>query len=218
MKLIKTGELEIDLSGRIWRNKTRGGIKSGGSRLNQTKRRRAEQKTPVGYLTIRAMFNYKRIYASAHRVVWQYFHGNIPANMTINHKNGIKYDNRPENIEVVTMSENMKHAFKNNLRSQWGETNPHAKLSNKDVEIIRNEYATGNYTQKEIGIIFNVCHQTISGIVRGTKRQRENGETDNKDRRLFYNTPRDKITGRFISKKKAGRLLYGREWNQFPEG
>lgn len=45
-----------------------------------------------------------------HRLVWEVFNGKIPENMLINHKNGIKNDNRLENLELVTHQENMKKA------------------------------------------------------------------------------------------------------------
>ena len=51
----------------------------------------------------------------AHRLIWIHHHGLIPPNMVINHINGIKDDNRIENLELVSQKENMQHAFKTRL-------------------------------------------------------------------------------------------------------
>src|SRR5690349_6679065 len=47
-----------------------------------------------------------------HRAVWEACVGPIPPGLYINHINGIKTDNRLENLEVVTPSENLRHAFR----------------------------------------------------------------------------------------------------------
>lgn len=62
-------------------------------------------------------------YACVHRLVWEYVHGPIPRDMQINHINGIKHDNRIENLELVTASENTKHAYRMGLARADGEHN-----------------------------------------------------------------------------------------------
>lgn len=185
-EMVVLGEWEIDDVGRIWKMKN-------GSHA------RAERRTPQGYLQVRKMVNGIRLHAGAHRLVWRHFNGPIPAGMTINHLNGIKDDNRPENLELATYSENLKHAFRTGLKTQWGQSNPAAKLSNKDTEEIRALYAAGGITQAQLGNRFGVTFQTISDIVRGKRHQRQNGAiADYSERRMRVNAKRDN-KGRFIS-------------------
>ncbi len=58
-----------------------------------------------GYIMIG--FNKKR--ELAHRLIWKYHYGNIPDGMEIDHINGIRYDNRIENLRLVSKSENQKN-------------------------------------------------------------------------------------------------------------
>lgn len=46
-----------------------------------------------------------------HRLVCEAFIEDIPDGLTVNHKNGIKEDNRIENLEIMSYSENHLHAF-----------------------------------------------------------------------------------------------------------
>ena len=43
---------------------------------------------------------------AAHRVVWIYMVGSIPESMEIDHINGVRSDNRIENLRLVTKSQN----------------------------------------------------------------------------------------------------------------
>lgn len=159
----------------------------------------------------------KRINASAHRLVWHYFYGPIPDGMCLNHKNGIKGDNRPENLELTTYSENIKHAHRIGTANQDGERNHQAKLSNAEVEEIRISYFMGKIYQVDLATRYGVSFQTISKIVRGERRGTQKGPVDSSDHRLDY-MERDPKTGQFVTKKCSGHLLDGREWREFPKG
>lgn len=54
----------------------------------------------------------------AHRVVWEAMHGPIPAGLTINHVDGVKTNNRPDNLELATPSEQIAHAWRTGLRTE----------------------------------------------------------------------------------------------------
>ena len=47
---------------------------------------------------------------SEHRYVWTQAHGEIPKGMVIHHINGIKTDNRLENLKLVTHKENCRQS------------------------------------------------------------------------------------------------------------
>lgn len=69
-----------------------------------------------GYLHIRLYKDGKQFTFRAHRIVYSTFVGKIDAGLEINHKNGIKDDNRLCNLEACTHSENLLHAVKSGLQ------------------------------------------------------------------------------------------------------
>jgi hypothetical protein len=68
-----------------------------------------------GYLKCNLKNDGKRFDFRVHRLVAEAFIPNNENKPIINHKNGIKTDNRVDNLEWCTISENVLHATKNRL-------------------------------------------------------------------------------------------------------
>jgi len=77
----------------------------------------------------------------------------------VNHKNGVKTDNRAANLEWCTNSENGKHSFK-----FLGRKPPNPKLTFEVAQEIRQLLKTTNLTQTAIAHMFNVSAATVTHI------------------------------------------------------
>lgn len=76
-----------------------------------------------------------------HRLVCLAFNGHIQKGLQVNHKNGIKTDNRLSNLELVTPSQNTKHSYEilgrlPSVVSNPGEKNGRAKITASEVKEI----------------------------------------------------------------------------------
>lgn len=104
--MIDAGIFKVDGAGRIWRV----GVRRGVGPVEPCERRRAEYRATNGYLRLRVSICGVRIRVSAHRIVYRYVWGEIPAGHVIDHVNRKRDDNRPRNLEAVTQGENVRRA------------------------------------------------------------------------------------------------------------
>lgn len=71
----------------------------------------SQNKSSSGYLRIK--FNNKNY--QIHSLVANYILGERPHGLCVNHIDGNKLNNRPSNLEYVTISENIKHSIRTGL-------------------------------------------------------------------------------------------------------
>ena len=120
-----------------------------------------------GYLTVSLKNGQITKLKKAHRLVAEAFIDNPLLSPEVNHINGIKSDNRVENLEWATTFENSRHRTINRL------TKP--ILSDEQIEFIQKNAVILNDGKKHLNSVsdlarkFNVCRNTITDILRNRK-------------------------------------------------
>lgn len=119
-------------------------------------------KSRTGYIRIGLVSDLGiRSYISIHRLVAIAFIPNDNKLPQVNHIDGDKSNNIPENLEWVTAKDNIIHAHKTGLRvSPKGTHNGQSKLTESQVM----EIYVANGTRKEIGDRFGVARDTVRSI------------------------------------------------------
>ena len=121
---------------------------------------------------------------SSHRYSWELAYGNIPDGLFVLHKCDNPSCVNPEHLFLGTQQDNMIDMVE---KGRWtprnttntpegiiarrGESHPNHKLTDLQVSYIRDKYAIGDITYKEIALEMCVNITTIMRII---KRQRRN--------------------------------------------
>lgn len=97
-----------------------------------------------GYLRTAFVINGKPKTIKVHRIIARVFVPNPENKPQVNHINGIKDDNRAENLEWVTNRENVIHAYDNNLtKLKSGDKHHRCKYSDELIQRAYNEFKNG---------------------------------------------------------------------------
>lgn len=119
-----------------------------------------------GYLGVNVSFSGKTVPFLVHRLVGFAFIPNPDELPEIDHKNEVRNDNRVGNLQWVTGGDNIHLRFERKSDSLHGSTNPHSKLTESDVVIIKQRLMDG-HTHRAIAKDFGVHRSAVTLINRG---------------------------------------------------
>lgn len=109
-----------------------------------------------------------KITDSVHKFMAVAFLGPCPEGLEVCHWDDVKLNNTLENIRYGTKKENKEDAARNGKVS-YGENRYNAKLTIELVRAMREEYATGLISQKELELKYKVNQSIISEIISGKR-------------------------------------------------
>lgn len=129
----------------------------------------ANKKDPNGYESIVLCKYGTRNQQRIHRLVAFEFLPNPNNYPVVNHKNGIRNDNRAENLEWCTQSQNLIHSrdvlgYKRKGESSQGSKNGRALVSEEQVLAMRKDRELGK-SNIEISNCYKISPSTLSKIL-----------------------------------------------------
>ena len=171
LALAAIGVFTVDENGYVWRHRRLiAGSRTGAPPYWQPvePRRRADVSISDGYPTVMFSDGNKRHKIFVHRLVWMLHNqADIPAPMEVNHRDGVRANNEPSNLELMTPSGNVLHGIHVLGRKpvdQRGRKNPQARLTESQVLEIRRLCKAKVMAQSKVGEMFGISQRSVSEI------------------------------------------------------
>ena len=165
----------------------------------------------TGYKMVRLTVNGKSKGYAVHRLVAQNFLDN-PNNLPIvNHKDGNKINNRVENLEWVTQSENRKHAINQlDMGLAYGKRK---KIDISEEDSLWKRYKDTNYLVSKDGQVYNTKTRILlkqtpneSGYIRYTLRINNQNYSKQAHILVLETWTNQDLTGKVINHKDGNKL------------
>lgn len=119
-----------------------------------------------GYRTVNLSSGGQRKPMKVHRLVLLAFRpGGVGDSR---HMNGIRHDNRLENLQWGTHAENCADTVAHG-RSLRGARHPRAKLTQDQAIEVRSKYASGGETHRGLASAYGVTKSVVTGILNGSR-------------------------------------------------
>lgn len=150
-ELIQNKELLVLEDGTVWSNRTLQGHAG-------YKWRKLNPKPKNGYLFTKR----DGLSLALHRIVFAALCGELASDKHINHKDGNGTNNRPDNLELISVSDNLIHRYR---VLGHAPVTGYAKLSNERAVQIRIGHSSGE-SYKQLAKRFRVSKTTIADVVR----------------------------------------------------
>lgn len=133
---------------------------------NYNERVLSQESVKGGYKRVAISKNNKTKRFQVQRLVAIEFINNPKNKPCVNHINGIKDDNRVQNLEWVTYSENERHSY-----DILGKVNNNRKLNSEQIDYIRKNCIKGIisshfYSAKSISLRMNVSKETVLNVLK----------------------------------------------------
>jgi len=127
---------------------------------------------PDGYYAINLYIGKKSKKHLIHILCCKAFNGPKPKGKEVNHKDGIKANNRADNLEWATKSQNILHAYEKGLINPGKLGTPNnrhsAKLTQMDVDLLRVEFNVYGESKESLMIRYNIGRTQLNRIIKGT--------------------------------------------------
>jgi hypothetical protein len=162
LQMIYDGILKVDEVGLIWKLKKRHKEWNGEYRPCTPHLIGSDAR---GYIRIVVRDGDKNLRAQAHRLVFLSLYGDIPDGIQINHKDGVRHNNHPDNLELMTPSQQMIHAVDVLGRRVGNHTHKarHWKIPSGQTESIRSSKEPSRALADKYGVTAQRIRQIRGG-------------------------------------------------------